>query len=137
MKKQGELKSYICSIDGEHWTSFNATSYGHAKSQFLIYLDDCYGDCYLSIRCKCAGSVYTSEDFKRNAKYRGIEFAYCGMVVEVDGNKGVITGHNSSANLNVLFTDGKWKGQTHNCHPNWKITYFDKKGVVLKDFKNK
>jgi hypothetical protein len=33
------------------------------------------------------------------------------MVVEMDGQKGIITPHNYSANLNVLFTDWKYKGE--------------------------
>jgi hypothetical protein len=56
------------------------------------------------------------------------------MAVEMDGQKGVITGHNDSANLNVLFTEGKYKGQVLNCHPHWKMTYFNSKGEIIKCF---
>jgi hypothetical protein len=80
------------------------------------------------------GSPYTSPEFIRNAKYRNIEFAYCGMVVMVSDMHGVIVGHNSSANLNVLFTDGKYKGQILNCHPNHEIKYFDKNGILITEF---
>lgn len=132
MKKQGELKEYKCSLDGEHWMSFNATSSGKAKMQFFNYLEGDYN--YLYIKCKVGGKIYTSDEFKRNAKYRNIEFAYCGMVVEVDGKKGIIVGHNSSANLNVWFTEGKYKDQVMNCHPNWKITYFKPNGEIIKQF---
>lgn len=134
MKKQGELKSYKCSLDGEYWTTFNATSYGDAKMQYLRHLDDCCGDCYLAIRCRCTGAIYTSEEFKRNARYRNIEFAYCGMVIDIDGRKGIIVGHNDSANLYVLFTEGEYKGKVYNCHPNWKTTYYDSKGEIIKTF---
>ena len=134
MNKQCELRSFKCSLDGKHWTSFNATSYGDAKMQFLRHLDDCCGDCYLAIKCRCAGAIETSDEFVRNAKYRNIEFAYCGMVVDVDGEKGVIVGHNSSANLDVLFETGKNKGKVLSCHPNWKMTYFNSKGETIKSF---
>lgn len=130
MKKQGELKSYKCSVDGEHWTTFNATSYGDAKMQYLQHLDDCY----LAVKCRCTGAIYTSDEFIRNAKYRNIDFAYCGMVVDVAGEKGLIVGYNSSANLDVLFTTGKNKGKVLNCHPNWKMTYYDSKGEIIKSF---
>ena len=132
MNKSNELRQYECSLDGKHWSSFNATSYGKAKAQFLCYLDGEWE--YTDIKCKVVGPVYTSDEFIRNAKYRNIEFAYCGMVVEVNGVKGVIVGHNSSANLDVLFIEGKHKGQTLNCHPNWKITYFHKNGSTIKQF---
>ena len=131
-KKQGELRCYECSLDKKHWVKFNATSQGQAKMDFYHYLDGDFD--YLLIKCRVVGNVHTSEAFIRNAIYRKIEFAYCGMVVEMDGNKGVITGHNDSANLNVLFTEGKYKGQLHNCHPNWKMTYFNSKGEVIKSF---
>ena len=127
-----ELKSYNCSLDGKNWTSFNATSCGKAKTMFYLEIDLDF--LYTAIRCKINGRPYTSDEFIRNAKYRNIEFAYCGMYVDVNGRNGVIVGHNSSANIDVLFLDGKYKGQVLNCHPNWKIKYFDKKGNVIKCF---
>lgn len=127
-----ELKSYDCSLDGKHWTTINATSKGKAKSMFYYSLEIDFK--YTSIKCRINGYPYTSDDFKRNAKYRNIEFAYCGMAVQVEHRKGVIIGHNSSANLDILFLDGEFKGQVINCHPNWKIKYFDNKGNLIKDF---
>lgn len=132
MKKQGELKSYQCSLDGEHWSSYNATSRGQAKMQYWHDLDGDFE--YLRIRCQVLGAVYTSEEFIRNAEYRGIEFAYCGMVVDVGGCWGIIVGHNDSANLNILFTEGENKGMILNCHPNWKVTYYDRTGNIIKSF---
>lgn len=133
MKKQGELKGYECSLDGQNWRDVNSTSPGKAKSAFYRMLD-LEGVKYTWIRCRCIGRPHTSEDFVRNAKYRGIDFAYCGMVVDVDGDKGLIVGHNSSANLDILFTDGKHKGHTFNCHPNWKMTYYNSNGEIIKSF---
>mgnify|MGYP003594321334 CR=1 FL=1 len=126
------LKSYKCSIDGEQWTTINAISRGAAKSRFFRTFDSDIE--YTWVRCKANGLHYTSDEFKHNAKYRGVEFAFVGMDVKVSNSKGVIVGHNRSANLDVLFTDGILKGQVCNCHPHWKITYFDKKGGVVKSF---
>lgn len=64
--------------------------------------------------------------------HRGIDFAFIGMMVEVDGDIGTIVGMNSSANLDVLFANqlkyGKGKS---NCHPFWRVKYFDAKGELI------
>ena len=130
--KIGELKHYECSLDGLHWESINATSSGKAKTTYSRGFD--FDFKFTDIRCRVIGSPYTSPEFVKNAKYRNIEFAYCGMVVMVDDMAGVIVGHNNSANLDVLFTADKHKGQTLNCHPNHKMKYFDKKGILIKEF---
>ena len=72
------------------------------------------------------------DNFNRMKISRGIEFAYIGMRVDVDGKKGVICGSNRSLNLDVCF-DGEYISA--NCHPYWKITYYDKRGEVVKDYK--
>jgi hypothetical protein len=41
----------------------------------------------------------------------------CGQRVRVGKHVGVIVGHNSSANFNVLFGEGEYKGKTLNVHP--------------------
>ena len=126
------LKSYKCSIDGEQWAVINAVSRGAAKSRFFRTFDSDIE--YTWVRCKANGLPYTSDEFKRNARYRGIEFAFVGMAVKVGDWNGVIVGHNSSSNLNVLFADGPSKGKVGNCHPHWKITYYDAKGGIIKSF---
>ena len=130
--KPKELRSYLCSLDGQHWTTYNALSAGMAKNQYRIDLD--MEIPYTSIKCRVGGYPYTSDDFIKNAKYRDVEFAYCGMAVQVGEMGGVIVGNNSSANLDVLITDGKYKGQVLNCHPHWEITYYDKKGNIIKRY---
>ncbi len=129
--KVSELKSYECSLNGEHWTTINALSSGKAKSEYIRGWDDIK---YIYVKCRVLGYPYTSEAFVKNAIHRNIEFAYCGMAVEMDGNKGVIIGYNDSCNLNILFTDGKLKNQISNCHPHYKMTYYDKQGNILKEF---
>lgn len=127
-----ELKSYRVSIDGEHWYNINHTSAGKAKSEFYRTFD-----CdikYTWLKCRVNGAIVSPFGFENTTKYRGVDFAYCGMVVEIDGNKGWIVGNNASANFNVLFFDGALEGKTLNCHPNWKIKYFDRRGKIIKEF---
>ena len=66
-------------------------------------------------------------------KQRGLLFLKVGMRVKLEYGKtvkhGVITGGNSSGNINVRFD-----GETHskNCHPKWAITYYDDNGEIIK-----
>lgn len=128
------LRAYECSLDGKHWSTINALSKGKAKSEFLSDID--WDVRYIDVRCRVLGDVkfHTPEGFKKNARYRNIPFAYCGMKVELSGSFGWIVGHNCTANLNVLFYTGEYIGQTLNCHPNWMLKYFDEEGNVIKDF---
>lgn len=133
MNKKVIPRYYKCSLDGKHWWSTFATSTGQAKQAYIHMLDGCADDCFLSIICR-VDSPKTTQAFKDNAKYRGIPFAYVGMNVKVHGNKGIIVGHNSSANLDVYFLEGDNKGKKLNCHPNWKIQYFSKNWRLIKEF---
>lgn len=68
-------------------------------------------------------------------KHRDIEFARIGMMVEVDGDLGTIEGMNNSANLDVRFTNRlKYGNHVHNCHPTWKVKYFDQEGKMIAHF---
>lgn len=131
-----ELRSYKCFVRGheaEGSTIINHISAGKAKSEFFRDLPDGYS--YTSCRVKKRGLPFTSDGFKRNAEYRQIPFAYCGMMVQVGGvGFGHIVGHNESANLNVLFFNGKYIGHTLNCHPHSGMVYYDKKGEVIKSY---
>jgi len=100
--------------------TINARSASKAKYQYLIRLQDCWPDYqYTDLRVRKVGPPVTPEAFQRNAKYRGIETAYCGQRVTVGNSRGVIVGHNSSANLDILFDDDapKYAGETLNVHP--------------------
>ena len=132
-----DLKSFACTLysDFRHATIVNHVSVGKAKAWFQRWLDMDVD--YIDIKCRKIGVPATTEDFIRTAKYRNIPFAYCGMSVEVGGEKGWIVGKNASANLNILFAeDSKHRGLILNCHPNWMIKYFDKQGNIIKEFKN-
>lgn len=99
----------------------------HPRPQHLI-LDSQVSDAlYTAIRCRKTGSPKAIEAFQQVANYRGIPFAKIGMRVEVDGEKGLIMGHNSSANFNILFLDGCFKNRVLNCQPNWKMKFYDAK----------
>lgn len=65
------------------------------------------------------------------AERRGLPFVTMGMAVECDGHKGTIAGSNDSGNFDVRFSEGPYKGRTGNCHPNWKMKYFDAEGALL------
>lgn len=154
--RAGKIRAFRCKMvwdvefDDEHHKPIIAFSYGQAKSIYLRYVSDVWDDVkYTDIRCRCIGKPVTSSNFKRNAEYRSIPFAYVGMVVEIDITKqdelvpsqrkrrfGWIVGHNSSANLDVMFKVGNrlW---TDNCHPAWDIRYYDDQGNVIKEFKRK
>jgi len=129
------LRAFACRIAGsDHETTIHARSAGDAKARFLRSLDIDFQ--FISIRCRCAGEPVTTPDIRRTAEYRGVPFAKAGMRLFDVGKAGVIVGHNSSANWDVLFDDGtKWAGQVVNCHPNWEIAYFDDAGNVLRDFR--
>jgi hypothetical protein len=121
-----------------------APTAGKAKYQFFRSHDigDSmgFGDFVKSVKCKLLNKflvkdLFTEniESFERMKKLRGIEFAFLGMKVEVNGKKGVIVGNNHSLNLDVCFEGRCWK---ENCHPYWRIKYFDNYGNIVKEFKD-
>lgn len=64
--------------------------------------------------------------------HRGIGFAHLGMMVEVDGDVGTIVGINGSANLDVVFANKlKYGNGKSNCHPFWRVKYFDANGNLI------
>lgn len=123
------LRSYACAISWWHdkadYTIVNELSRGRAKAKFFREVSEPWPDLkYTDIRCRVFGPPHTSSHFIRNAAYRQIPSVRCGDKVQVGAHgEGLIVGHNSSANFDVLFTTGKWKGLTLNVHPS------DLKGV--------
>lgn len=68
-------------------------------------------------------------------RVRGIEFASIGMMVEVNGESGTITGMNASANLTVKYANVLKHGKhDHSCHPTWRVKYFDAAGELIAHF---
>lgn len=136
-----ELKSWTVYVkDKPDWQRIiNHISPGKAKVEYWRELQDSWEIPYTLIRVKVNGLPHTSVQYKLMAQYRGIGFSYCGMQVSVSGEIGYIVGHNSSANMDVLFIAGKWQGQTLNCHPQAdKVIFFDKAGkeIVIKQNEN-
>ena len=73
----------------------------------------------------------TPLEFKEDIlKLRGIDFAFLGQRVCVNGKYGTITGINSASNLDVIYDGLDCVGSFN---PFWRVVYFDKKGLVVKD----
>jgi hypothetical protein len=117
---------------------------GKAKYDYYLEVADCYDGfgnflSYIS-SCRKLRSFHISdlfgdkEQFERMAKMRGIEFAYLGMKVSVCGQMGTIVGSNRSLNLNVVY-DGQYNKD--NCHPWYETVYYDRKGNVVADYREK
>ena len=129
-----EVGCYQVGVRGANWTrDVLALSPGRAKAEYWREVSDAWPDVRYTDITSRRGVRWVDERFDRVAAYRGVDFAKIGMRVEVDGQPGVLVGSNSSANFNVLFTGGKFRGQTLNCHPNWMMRYFDD-GKLLKEF---
>jgi hypothetical protein len=100
--------------------TINARSAGKAKGEYHRDLTESWPDVpFTKIRARKIGKPMTSERFRANAKYRGMPDVECGQRVTVNGNAGTITGHNSSANFEVLFDDDAphYDGLKLNVHP--------------------
>ncbi len=65
-------------------------------------------------------------------KKRHLPFLWCGLVVDVDGARGVATRGNSSLNIQVSSSGEK---HSYNCHPTWETTYYDRNGNIIADYK--
>jgi hypothetical protein len=117
------LRSYAVSIRGSDVeTVVVARSAGAAKYQRFLALVDCCPDlCINQMRARSMGAALVEPaGFRDFAERRGIPFARVGMRVMVDGQPGVIVGHNASGNLDVILD-----GHQHpsNCHPSWRVVY--------------
>lgn len=68
-------------------------------------------------------------------RLRGIDFAFIGMQIEMDGDIGTIVGMNVRANLDVTFANqAKYGKHKHNVHPTWRMKYFDATGALIAHF---
>ncbi len=148
MKK---LKTFECRInnvfrDGSGIVS-NHVGLTPAKARYKFWQkhQDClaeYSHCFPHIKSRCLGTVephhfystyeHWEYNFDRMKEHRNIPFAKRGMIVEVDGEKGWITGSNNGMNLDVLFEGNEY---TTNCHPHWEIIYYDEDGNMIKNYK--
>ncbi len=115
------LFAFEVSVKGTDWTQIvNARTHGQAKSVYHLDVLDAWPDIpYTALRCRKIGAPNTSGRFIQNAKYRGMPDVKCGQRVKVREAHGVIVGHNSSANFEVLFDEDspKYAGLRLNVHP--------------------
>lgn len=121
MSKSTSVFCFEVGIVGREYSStFNASSRGKAKMEYIRELDGCFPDLnFTQVRARKVGGPRTSEQFKRMAAYRGLPNVKCGDRVRVGVCAGTIVGHNASANFNVLFDadSPKHPGMTLNVHP--------------------
>jgi hypothetical protein len=114
------VSAFEVSVKGTTWSAIvNASSPGKAKGSYHREVCDAWPDVpYTAMRCRKMGGPHSSEQFLNNARYRGMPGVRCGQRVLVGEERGVIVGHNASANFDVLFdADSKYRGQTLNVHP--------------------
>lgn len=96
----------------------NATTRSKARYKYWLDIREPRPDVsIMDIKVRKVGPAHSSAQFIHNAKYRGMPDVRCGQRVRTNGCEGVIVGHNSSANFDVLFQSGKFAGATLNVHP--------------------
>ncbi len=117
-----------------------ALSAGKAKVDYWYHVREAWPDIpFTAVRVRSIrSSIVQTDSFRRTAAYRGVTFARLGMRVQVGNEQsgiwnGVIVGNNPSANFDVLFLDGKYAGQTLNCHPNHLMKYLADDGTLIHD----
>lgn len=112
--------AFEVNVSGEEWaTIINARSAGRAKAEYFRGVHESWPSIpFTAVRCRRIGAPFSSDDFLRVASNRGTSFL-CGDRVQVGIGHGVIVGHNSSANFDVLFDDDspEYPGQRLNVHP--------------------
>ena len=116
-----QVFSFEVSVRDTEWSRIvNARTRGRAKLIMHRSVTESWPDVpFTAMRARKIGTPHTSADFVRNANYRGMPGIKCGQRVNVGEARGVIVGHNASANFDVLFDDDspKYAGLTLNCHP--------------------
>lgn len=123
VKERPTVSAFACRIPGAPWGDVesirNATSRGQAKVDYWRHVTDAWPDIpFTAVRARKIGPPHTSEQFKRNAAYRGMPEVECGRRVRVGDAEGTIIGHNSSANFDVLFdADSRYGANVLNVHP--------------------
>lgn len=116
-----QVYAFEVSVAGRDWTKVvNARTRGQAKKDYHRDVLDAWPDVpFTAMRARKLGPPQTSMEFERNASYRGLPAIKCGQAVKVGEARGVIVGHNDSANLDVLFDEDspRYAGLKLNVHP--------------------
>lgn len=148
-RSDGKIFTFSITLEGgrhgDFCSTFQAETAAKAKYQHYKQYDEFFEDYahYLSYKPKVKKigefkpsdlfpkqDIYFNETWEQIKKYRYIPFIELGMKVEVDGTPGVIVGYHG---LNLLVC---LQGYTFgsNCHPHYKVKYFDKEGNLIKEF---
>ena len=117
----GELRSFACSrAKYPAWgvSHYNTLSASAAKVRHFHALRESFPEArFTDLRVRQAGPAHSSEEFIRCALRRGLPTLRCGDVVVSGGARGLVVGHNSSANFDILFLEGPHARLTLNVHP--------------------
>lgn len=117
----GQVYAFECSVVGTDWKRIvNARSAGKAKADYRRDVREPWPSIpFTAIRCRKVGAPHSSEQFIWNAQRRGMPNVRCGQRVAVGEARGVIVGHNSSANFDVLFDEDspRCPNERLNVHP--------------------
>lgn len=99
--------------------TINATTLGRAKAEYFSDLRDAWPDVpFTALRGRKVGGPSSSEQFIRNARYRGLPALRCGDTVRVGDSSGVVVGHDASANFRVQFAaESRYAGAVLSVHP--------------------
>ncbi len=140
------VRTFEVGIKGDHEGKYSAVIYalspGKAKYEYMRRIWEVWGKdgtwngepiSFAILTCRRVGE-FEPLSLRWTADNRGLSFVHAGTLIEVDGERGVIVSGNDSGNFDVLFTAGKHKGLTLNCHPKWQTRYFDEDGNVSADF---
>lgn len=145
----GKIFTYSITLDGGRYGDFHSNIQAEtpAKAKYIHYnkyeeFFDNYKE-YISYKPKVKkiGEFKPSDLFQKQdaifqevweniKKYRNIPFLELGMKVEVNGKLGTVVGY-CGLNLFVCMQGNSWES---NCHPNWRIKYFDNEGKIIKEF---
>jgi hypothetical protein len=130
------LRTYEVNVKGQNWAELIVRgSAGAAKYAYLQDIRDSYPEMtFMDLTVRSLGNLEPDESFIRVARYRDVPYAELGMRVKVEDDEGFLVGSNSASNFDVLFTTGKYAGHVFNCHPNFKIKYFNSADEVIGEF---
>jgi len=120
MTPDPKVFAFEVNVKGTNWQKVvNARTAGAAKYQYLLDVREAWPSVqFKDLTCRKLGAAQSSPEFLSMAARRGITWRCGDRIVMSDGDSGVIVGHNSSLNLDVLFDSGtRYAGQVLNVHP--------------------
>lgn len=112
--------AFEVSVVGTDWTEIvNARTSGAAKAGYWRRVSEAWPDVpFTAVRARKVGRPVSSNEFVRCAEYRGV-VVRCGDRVTVGADRGVVIGHDASANFRVLFDadSPRFANQQLSVHP--------------------